>query len=69
MKTGDLVKPTEMFPVEVYGAREFYDWVGVVTRVVNDKIVPSLVEVSWNHGQTLKHYSDDLYLIETPILQ
>ena len=40
--------------------KEQPEWVGVVTKIINDNIEPTLVEVTWSHGEALKHYADDL---------
>ena len=61
LKTGDLVEPEEFFNGYYHSVlKSRPEWVGVVTRIVNDTIEPALVEVTWSHGEVLKHYSDDL---------
>ena len=65
MKTGDLVEPSEFFDGYFYtGSMKRPDWVGVVVKVLNKKMEPNLVEVAWTHGITLKHYSDDLKIMQ-----
>ena len=34
--------------------------VGVVTKIVNSEMVPTLVEVTWSTGNARKYYADDL---------
>ena len=34
--------------------------VGVVTKIINSKMVPALVEVAWGNGNIRKYYADDL---------
>jgi hypothetical protein len=64
LKTGDLVEPSELFNGYHYSATTTRpDWVGVVTRIINENIKPELVEVSWSHGEIHRHYSDDLRLL------
>lgn len=61
MKTGDLVEPEEFHPGYYHTTTENCDgWIGVVTRIINDNMEPSLVEVAWAHGEVLKHFADDL---------
>ena len=39
--------------------------VGIVTRIINPKMTPSLVEVTWGSGISVKYYSDDLIVLES----
>ena len=64
MKPGDLVEPSETFNGYHYSATiTCPDWVGVVTKIINENMSPELVEVTWSHGEVYKHYSDDLRLL------
>jgi len=64
MKTGDLVEPSELFNGYYYPASNTRpNWVGVVTKIINEDISPELLEVTWSHGDVAKYYSDDLRLL------
>ena len=61
MKAGDLVEPEEFFSGYYHAVlKSRPEWVGVVTRIINDSMEPALVEVAWSHGEVLRHYADDL---------
>ena len=66
MKAGDLVEPSDLFNDGYYYGEEIHKmsrWVGVVTRIINEHMTPELVEVSWSHGETMRHYADDLKIM------
>ena len=64
MKAGDLVEPADFFSGYYHTALKARpDWVGVVTKIINENMEPGLVEVSWSHGEVLRHYTDDLRLL------
>tara|TARA_Y100000004_G_scaffold192394_1_gene252845 strand:- start:131 stop:358 length:228 start_codon:yes stop_codon:yes gene_type:complete len=69
LKEGDLVELTEL-PGGYYNSLEHTygigrGQIGVVTRIINHNMSPTLVEVAWSSGNVLKYYSDDLIAIES----
>lgn len=69
LKEGDLVELVDT-PGGYYHSLERSHGIGrgqigVVTRIVNPRMSPSLVEVTWSSGVMLKYYSDDLIVLES----
>lgn len=66
LQKGDLVEPTREsggYYHAMLSTPRDAEWIGVVTDIVNDTMVPPLVEVTWNNGIVLKYYADDLILL------
>ncbi len=69
LREGDLVELTDTPGGYYHSLEHTYGagrgQIGVVTRIINPKMSPSLVEVTWSSGVVLKYYSDDLIALKS----